>query len=431
VLAATSICFDLSVYELFVPLAHGGKVILARDALELPTLAAEGEVRLVNTVPSVMRELVSATGLPESVRVVNLAGEPLKRALADEIHERLPGLSALYNLYGPSEDTTYSTVATVPPGDGQPGDEPTIGRPIAGTRACVLDPLGQPSPVGVPGELHLAGAGLARGYLGRPSRTAESFVPDPFGAGLGAPGGRLYRTGDLVRWRRDGELEFLGRLDHQVKVRGFRIELGEIEATLASHPAIAEAVVTVHQSADGEGDDLVAYLVPERRVPGDEDEAAPSDAQADSLTGQARDWLQERLPGYMIPALFTELEELPRTPSGKIDRKALPAPDAGRPDLERSFEPPETELEIILAEFWGEVLGVERIGIHDDFFELGGHSLKATQVLLRVRDEFGVDLPVRRFFEDPTVAGLSVALGEALLADVDEADLAGLLDDED
>jgi len=432
VLAATSVCFDLSVYELFVPLAHGGKLILARDALELPALAEGGEIRLVNTVPSVMRELLAASELPTSVRVVNLAGEPLKRALADTVYERSPGLQGLYNLYGPSEDTTYSTAAAVPRRvDGQ-AVEPTIGRPIAGSRAYVVDPAGPPdalAPIGVPGELCLAGAGLARGYLGRPARTAQSFVPDPFGSASNGGGGRLYRTGDLVRWRRDGELEFLGRLDHQVKVRGFRIELGEIEAALASHPAVAEAVAAVYETPDrAEADraarDLVAYLVPAQSG------AAGADDE-DPLAGRARAWLQKRLPGYMVPAHFVELAELPRTPSGKIDRKALPAPGLDRAAAGPGYEPPETELEEALAEAWSEVLGVERIGIHDDFFALGGHSLKATQILLRVRDDFGVELPVRRFFEDPTIAGLSVAVVEALLAEADDEDVAEALDDED
>ena len=421
VLAATSVCFDLSVYELFVPLAHGGKLILARDALELPALAEGGEIRLVNTVPSVMRELLAATALPRSVRVVNLAGEPLKRALADAVFDGAPEGTRLYNLYGPSEDTTYSTAARVP----EEGGEPTIGRPIAGSRAYVVDPSGPPDalcPVGVPGELCLAGAGLARGYLGRPARTARSFVPDPFGDAShdrAERGGRLYRTGDLVRWRADGELEFLGRLDHQVKVRGFRIELGEIEACLTSHPEIAEAVVTVHESsgAAGGGRDLVGYLVPGEGSP-DRDDA--------SLAATARRWLQERLPGYMVPPLIVELSELPRTPSGKIDREALPAPEASRAASEQAYEPPETELELALAELWTEVLEVDEIGIHDDFFALGGHSLKATQVLLRVRDAFGVELPVRRFFEQPTIAGLSVAVVEALLAEADEDDLDDL-----
>ena len=437
VLAATSVCFDLSVYELFVPLAHGGKLILARDALELAALAEGGEIRLVNTVPSVMRELLAASALPRSVCVVNLAGEPLKRALADAVFDGAPAGTALFNLYGPSEDTTYSTAARVP----QEGGEPTIGRPIAGSRAYVVDPAGPPEslcPVGVPGELCLAGLGLARGYLGRPARTAQSFVPDPFAGSSDrrtGDGGRLYRTGDLVRWRRDGELEFLGRLDHQVKVRGFRIELGEIEATLTAHPEIAEAVVTVYESPHktGEGRDLVGYLVPAegaaQGASGEGDDEG-EDGTA-SLTAAARAWLQERLPGYMVPPLFVELDELPRTSSGKIDRTSLPEPEASRAGAAEAYEPPETDLEVALAELWTEVLEVERIGIHDDFFSLGGHSLKATQVLLRVRDAFGVELPVRRFFEQPTIAGLSVAVVETLLAEADEDELADAFDDEE
>ncbi len=240
VFAATSVNFDLSVFELFVPLCWGGRVILGADALALPGHPAAAEVRLVNTVPSAMTELVRMRGIPASVRTVNLAGEPLRRSLARSIAE-LGTVERLLNLYGPSEDTTYSTFTAVPPGE----REPTIGRAIRGSWVYLFDPYGNPAPVGVAGELCLGGAGLARGYLGRPELTAEKFVPDP----LGSSGGRLYRTGDLARWLPSGEIEYLGRIDHQVKVRGFRIELGEIEAALLGHPAVREAAVL----AAGEG----------------------------------------------------------------------------------------------------------------------------------------------------------------------------------
>src|SRR6185295_12065419 len=260
VFASTSIGFDLSVFEIFVPLSRGGRVILGADALELPDLPCAGEVTLINTVPSAMSELLRISAVPPSVRVINLAGEPLRRALVDRIAALGTGVRVL-NLYGPSEDTIYSTWARVSlDGSG----EPRIGRPLPGSSAHILDSQGRPVPLGVAGELALAGAGLARGYLGRPELTAERFVPDPFG---GEPGGRLYRTGDLVRRLRDGELEFLGRLDHQVKVRGFRIEPGEIEAALLAQPGVREAVVVVRE--DGPGDRrLVAY------VAGDEPESS-------------------------------------------------------------------------------------------------------------------------------------------------------------
>ncbi|HEX2252230.1 MAG TPA: amino acid adenylation domain-containing protein, partial [Thermoanaerobaculia bacterium] len=308
VLASTSINFDLSVFELLVPLAWGGKVILARDALQLPELAAAGEVRMVNTVPSAMAELVRGGHVPPGVRTVNLAGEALLGSLVERIHGSCPE-AEVWNLYGPSEDTTYSTFSRVPRGSAVPA----IGRPLPRTRAYLLDGRLGPVPVGVAGELYLAGAGLARGYWGRPALTAERFVPNPLAgeAAGSAAGERMYRTGDLARWRPDGELVYLGRADHQVKVRGFRIEPGEIEAALDRLPEIAEAAVV----ARGEGGDraLVAYLV-----------AAAEPAPADEALRAA---LRRTLPEHMVPSRFVLLDALPRTPNGKIDRRRLPEPD--------------------------------------------------------------------------------------------------------
>ncbi len=381
VLFATSISFDLSVFELFVPLATGGRVILADHALALPTLPAAGEVTLVNTVPSAMAELVRDGGLPASVRTVNLAGEALPRPLVAALYA-LPHVERVWNLYGPSEDTTYSTFALQ---ERSAATSPAIGRPLAGTRAHVFDRWLRPAGLGVPGELFLGGAGLARGYFGRPALTAERFVPDP----SGPPGERLYRTGDLVRFRGDGELEFLGRIDHQVKVRGFRIELGEIEAALVAQPEVESAVVLAREDRPGDLR-LVAYVVPKENLP--------------DSTDRLRAALAARLPGYMVPAVFVLLPELPLSPNGKVDRKALPAPEwSGGP----SYLAPRTALEEILAGIWREVLGVERVGIEDSFFRLGGHSLLATRLVSRVRKTFQVDLPLRRLFETPTVAALA------------------------
>ncbi|XXX81466.1 amino acid adenylation domain-containing protein [Sorangium sp. So ce134] len=254
VLATTSICFDLSVFELFVPLCTGGRVLLAPDALAVPSLPDAGDATLLNTVPSVLGALLRAGGLPPSVRTVNLAGEALPLALVRQLHA-IPSVERVVNLYGPSEDTTYSTYAEIPRDDGR---EPAIGRPVSNTEARVLDPWLAPVPIGAPGELYLAGDGLARGYLGRPALTAERFVPDPFSR---EPGRRMYRTGDIVKYRADGGLAFLGRADHQVKVRGARIELGEIEATLRQHPSVAEVAVAVREGAAGQPQ-LVAYVVP-------------------------------------------------------------------------------------------------------------------------------------------------------------------------
>jgi amino acid adenylation domain-containing protein len=388
VLFATSISFDLSVFELFVPLAAGGRVILADNALALPALPAAGLVTLVNTVPSAMAELVRQGGVPASVRTINLAGEALPQPLVDALYA-LGTVRRVWNLYGPSEDTTYSTFALQ-----EPGKPPGIGRPVAGTRADVLDRSSRLSPPGVPGELHLGGAGLARCYFGRPELTAERFVPD---SRSGLPGERLYRTGDLVRWR-VGALEFLGRIDHQVKVRGFRIELGEIEAALAAHPAVGEAVVLVREDHPGDLR-LVAYVT----------EKGAGEPVPD-LPERLRAGLAERLPGYMVPAAFVVLSRLPLSANGKVDRKALPAPEwrGG------SSVAPRNPIEEVLAGLWRELLKLDRVGVQDNFFHLGGHSLLATQLVARVRGSFQVDLPLRRLFGSPTIEALAalVVAGE-------------------
>ena len=402
VLAATSIAFDLSVFELFVPLSLGGTVILAENALALPALPARGAVTLVNTVPSAMTELVREGGLPASVRTVNLAGEPLPGSLARQVFAA--GVGRLLNLYGPSEDTTYSTWATVVPGD--PG-EPAIGRPLPGSCAYVVDAGRELAPLGVPGELWLGGGGLARGYLGRPELTAERFVPDPWS---GVPGARLYRTGDLVRWLPAGGLGYLGRLDHQVKIRGFRIELGEIETVLAAHPGVAQAAVLAHGEGQG-GRRLVALVAYVAARPGRE------------LTGaELRTFLGARLPEYMLPAVVL-LDELPLSPNGKVDRRALAALPASAARLpEGEAEGRRSPVESTIAAVWAELLGagtagaagaVPTFGLGDNFFDLGGHSLLATQVVSRLRETLGVDLPVRAVFEAPTIAALATRIAAA------------------
>jgi len=386
VLAATSVCFDLSVWELFAPLSRGGTVILAANALELPALPARGDVRLVNTVPSVIAELVSAGALPAGVRTVSLAGEPLPAALVRRLAGE-PGVRRVWNLYGPSEDTTYSTGAVMMVM--AEAAAPPIGRPLPGTRTYVVDRWLAPLPAATPGELLIAGAGLSRGYLGRPDLTAERFLPDPFAA---EPGARLYRTGDLVRTRTDGSLEFLGRIDHQVKMRGFRIELGEIEEVLREHPAVAEAAVVVREDAPGDPR-LVAYAV------------------AAGEAADLRRFLKSRLPDYMVPSVFVLLAALPLTPNGKVDRRGLPAPAGAQATMEPTA--PRTPVEEMIAAIWSEVLGVAPVGREDDFFQLGGHSLKAMQVLSRVREALQVELTPRRLLEEPTVAGLAGAVEAA------------------
>jgi amino acid adenylation domain-containing protein len=408
VLAATSICFDLSVFELFVPLSYGGQVVLVADVLQLPELDATAAVRLVNTVPSAMAELVRLKGLPETVRTVNLAGEPLAGSLVNELYQT-GHVTRVVDLYGPSEDTTYSTYA-----ERVPDGPVTIGRPIANSRVYLLDAKLQPVPVGVAGELYLGGAGLARGYLNRPELTAQSFVPDPFSA---SGGERLYRTGDLARYRADGQLEYLGRIDNQVKVRGFRIELGEIETVIKRHPHVSEALVIVRED---EPDDkrLVAYVVPDRQVSewqtvwnkDANDPLLPSVAQ--TLQADLRQMLARQLPEYMTPSDFMFLPAFPLTPNGKVNRSALPAPGKSRLELEQPYVAPRTAIEKELARIWSEVLRKERVGVKDNFFEIGGHSLLATQVISRIRQLFKVDLVLRSMFESPTVATLAAAVVE-------------------
>ncbi|HHH41043.1 MAG TPA: non-ribosomal peptide synthetase, partial [Chloroflexi bacterium] len=302
----------------------------------------------------------------------------------------------IVNAYGPTEATiTTPLFQTLAPPDHM-GETPRlpIGRPIPNVRLYLLDPHLRPVPVGVPGELFIGGEGLARGYLHRPDLTAQAFLPDPFS---GLPGARLYRTGDLARFLPDGNLEFLGRADAQVKVRGFRVELGEIEAVLGRHPALREVAVAAWE--DGAATKrLVAYI-----VPGEEGEPD---------VGELRRFLEERLPDYMVPSAFVTLEGLPRTPGGKVDRRALPAPEGERPFLEQEYVAPRTPEEELIATLWAQVLGLERVGVHDNFFELGGHSLLATQVVSRLRDALQIEVPLRILFEHPTVAELAERIRE-------------------
>ncbi|MGF7238906.1 MAG: non-ribosomal peptide synthetase, partial [Frankia sp.] len=370
VLAATSVCFDLSVFEIFGTLAGGGRLILVRDALALASLGDRAEVRLINTVPSVMSELLGAGALPDSVETVCLAGEVLTASLARWVWER-PGLRRVLNLYGPSEDTTYSTMAEIPP---EVPARPPIGRPLPGTTAYVLDERGAPAPPGAAGELHLAGVGLARGYLNRPEETAARFVADPFAA---PPGDRMYRTGDQARLRPDGQLEFLGRQDDQVKVRGFRIELGEVAAALSGDPEIRDAVAALVPGPAGDAR-LVGYVV--AAAPGDISQNGDAGRPALDVLSRLRD----RLPAHLVPTALVWLPSLPRMPNGKVDREALPRPGPViRP--RRSRPRPADPVEARVATAWRAVLGVDAAGSRADFFELGGHSLLAARVVARLR----------------------------------------------
>jgi amino acid adenylation domain-containing protein/thioester reductase-like protein len=380
--------FDASVSELAMTFCTGAALVLpARDALlfgaPLLQLLAEQAVSMVTLPPAVLAALPAAP-LP-ALRTLVVAGE----ACPIDLAARWAAGRHFVNAYGPTETTVCATLAAW-----QGGDRLPIGGPIANTRVYVLDAHMQPVPVGVPGELYVSGVGLARGYLRRPSLTAERFVPDPFAA---EPGARLYRTGDVVRWLPGGTLEYLGRADDQVKIRGFRIELGEVEAALASHPQVAECATRVCQDAGGDRR-LAAYIVCRTGQ-------APT-------AGDLRTYLLQKLPEYMVPSNFVTLEALPLTPSGKVDRKALPVVVGSRPGSDRAYVAPRTPLEEALASAWAEVLGVERIGVHDNFFDVGGHSLLAARLAARLAQATGVEVPLRALFEVPTVAGLARFLGE-------------------
>jgi amino acid adenylation domain-containing protein/FkbH-like protein len=387
VLASTSICFDLSVFELFVPLCCGGTVILAENALELPWLAAAQEVRLINTVPSAIRELLRLRAVPPGVQVINLAGEPLSSELADQIYNET-SVCKVFDLYGPTETTTYSTGSIR-----ERGKAATIGRPLSNEHVYLFDPKMRLVPIGVPGELFIGGAGVARGYVNRPELTAEKFINDPF-----KPNGRLYRTGDLARWRADGNLEYLGRLDNQVKIRGFRIELGEIETVLKSHSGVAATVVVARE--DNPGDKrLAAYVVPKAGV---------SLAEND-----LKQLIRAEVPDFMVPSYFVFLAAMPMTPNGKIDRKALPAPEARTRAPERSLVVPHTATEEKLAGLWREVLQLKEVSVEDNFFNLGGDSLLAVRVISGIREIFNVEVLLTSLLSGATIRSLARVVDRA------------------
>ncbi len=378
VLAATSVCFDLSIFEIFAPLAAGGSVILANNVLELPTLPNAYEVTLVNTVPSAMMELVRANDLPAGVRTVFLAGEPLSESLVTDLLDT-GSVQRVCDGYGPTE-TGYATFA-----ERRAGEPATIGRAIANATAYVLDEQMQPVPIGVTGELFISGEGVARGYWQRPELTDARFLASPF-----VKGERLYRTGDLACWRADGQLVYLGRADQQVKMRGYRIELGEIETVLREHPSVREATVVAHSAGTADAR-LVAYFVSNGTTPS---------------ARELRSHLKLKLPDYMLPSAFVALERFPLTPNGKLDRRALPEPDPMRIADDAEFTAPRTDTEIRVAEIWRQVLKLDRVSVHDDFFHLGGHSLTAMQVVARLRGSVLPGLNLHHIFAQPTIAGL-------------------------
>jgi acyl carrier protein len=362
--------------------------VLVDDALALASVREP--VRLASMVPTAAAELLRQGAIPPTIRTLALGGEPVPRALADALYAGT-GVERILNLYGPTEDTTYSTCAHIPR---DPGHPVTVGRPVSGSAVRVIDPgTLRPVPDGGEGELMMAGAGVTRGYLNRPGLTAERYLPDPLSD---VPGARMYRTGDLGRRRADGEYDCLGRIDRQVKIRGFRVEPEEVEAALAAHPAVDEAAVAARMDGVGEPR-LVAWTAP----PG--------------ISGaELRAFLRQRLPDYMVPTAFLALDALPRTPNGKIDRLSLPAPEG----LERAeadgYLAPRTPVEEILCGVWAKVLGLDRVGVRDDFFALGGHSLRAVQIVARLRDALGVDVPLPAVFQAATVEALATEVERAV-----------------
>ncbi|MDJ0737526.1 MAG: amino acid adenylation domain-containing protein, partial [Nostocaceae cyanobacterium] len=392
------ISFDVSFQEIFSTWCGGGTLVLIseevrRDPVALLHLLREKQIERLFLPFVALQQLAQTTQtlglIPTSLREVITAGEQLQitRVIAS-FFSQLKDCS-LHNQYGPSETHVVVTAFTLTGSTDNWSALPPIGCPIVNTQIYILDQFAQPVPVGIPGELYIGGVCLARGYLNRPELTAERFIPNPFSQ---EEGSRLYKTGDLARYLPDGNIEYLGRIDNQVKVRGFRIELGEIEVTLAQHPDLRQTAVILREDQPGDKR-LVAYVCPnEGSIP---------------TSGQLRRFLWEKLPDYMVPGTFVTLEALPLTPSGKVDRRALPAPDASSLIRETSFVAPRDSVELQLAQIWSEILGVSPIGVDDNLIELGGHSLLASKIIGLVRDRFGVELPLNCLFECPTVAELA------------------------
>ncbi|MGB0521648.1 MAG: amino acid adenylation domain-containing protein [Flammeovirgaceae bacterium] len=381
--AATSICFDLSIFEFFYTLTTGKQIRILANALDIPQWMEKEEGILLNTVPSVINNLLEEKVNWEGVTVVNMAGEPIPLTVIQQLElDRLE----VRNLYGPSEDTTYSTYYRIT--EAVPA---LIGRPIGNTQVYLLDQAGQLVPQGVIGELCLGGKGLAAGYLNREQLTQERFIPNPFAKNADE---KLYKTGDLARWTPDGELEYLGRRDDQVKIRGYRIELGEVENSLIQQDAVAQGVVVVKKSPEGSAQ-IVAYVVPEPAYDANKVLAA----------------MKQQLPHYMIPSALIELEEIPRTPNGKVDKKALPEPDyhTNQP----SYLAPRNETEKILVTIWESLLQVKEIGVEQDFFALGGHSLLVSRFIAAIRKQLNIEVPMKALFDFPTIAQFAQYIAEA------------------
>jgi amino acid adenylation domain-containing protein len=403
----TTPAFDLSVPDWYLPLTSGARLVIipreaTLDGVELADWLARSGATFVQATPTTWQVLLDASWTGGAALKAVCGGEALPRALAEELLSRC---ASLWHMYGPTETTVWSSILELASEEGLV----PLGGPIANTRFYVLDANRQPVPIGVPGELCIGGEGLALGYYRREELTAEKFVRDPFTPAARA---RLYRTGDLVRWREGGTLEFLGRIDQQVKLRGFRVELGEVETVLDARPDVSAAVAVVREDSPGD-QRLVAYVV----------SAVGSAPDVEQLRRECK----TKLPPFMVPSTFVVVNAFPTTANGKLDRGALPAPDGSRPSLQREYEAPETPVEEVLATIWGEVLGVEQVGRHDDFFDLGGHSLLAVKVLSHVQERFDIDLPLHVMFESPSMGGLAAVISATLLDAANDDELSALL----
>jgi amino acid adenylation domain-containing protein len=393
-LQLATVSFDASTFELWGALLHGAKLVIAPAGLpdfrQLEEVLKKNRVTTLWLTATLLNQVLEdyPQALSSVVEILT-GGEALSVPHICKAQQTLGSNVQLINGYGPTESTTFATCYRIPSHIAPELESIPIGHPIANTQAYVLDKHCRPVPIGVPGELYIGGAGLARGYLNRPELTAERFVPNPFSDD---PHSRLYRTGDLCRWRADGNLEFLGRIDDQVKLRGFRIELGEIEAVLNYHPSVAHTVVVMREDRPGDKR-LVAYCVSARNA-------------ALNVADLTRH-LHTRLPDFMVPSVFVPLEALPLMPSGKVNRRLLPAPDNMRPDLANGYVAPRDPFEEQLASVWCDVMGIRSIGIHDDFFAQGGHSLLAVRLMARIESAFGKKLPLATLFEHPTIAHMA------------------------
>ncbi|MDZ7967877.1 MAG: amino acid adenylation domain-containing protein [Nostoc sp. DedSLP03] len=383
ILGITTYSFDMAILELFLPIIVGGRLVVvsrkvASDGTQLSAILADSKATVMQATPATWQLLLASGWDGNDQLKILCGGEALPAQLANQLRQRC---NSLWHMYGPTETTVWSAGYLIE----TDSKVVAISHPIANTQIYILDQYSQLVPVGIAGELHIGGEGLARGYLNRLELTNEKFIPNPFSNNSAA---RLYKTGDLGRYLANGEIEYLGRIDYQVKIRGFRVELGDIEAFISQHPAVRETVVAI---ADAQS--LVAYIVTHTE-------------QTPTIT-ELRGFLESKLPNYMVPSAFVFLETLPLTPNGKVDRKALPAPDTARPQLQVVYQPPQTEVEKTIAHIWQEVLQVENIGIHDNFFELGGHSLLLVQVHSKLQKTFQRDFSMIEMFQYPTISHLA------------------------